>query len=289
MSITKSKSDPWAAEEIRGQVRPENPHPVPTEERREPDEKVFSELLTKGTEEIQDHLSLVARIQVQIGRLLETSIEELERAQRLETLTSLIGGIGSEKDDRGSENDAFAESQREGPVAYLGREIKNLKKMQKLLGKRAPPGEETGLPPPELPQVLSAEAAVEEPEAGRRILIIYHDPATVRILRYFLEKEDYEVIVCSNGPDGLQRAVQERPDLILLDILLSGMDGYQVLSRLKKNIKTVQIPVFVLSVLVQENDILKAIEGGAADYFTKPFSPLIVVAKIKRALKARHE
>lgn len=249
--------------------------------------QAYSELLSKGAEEIQDHLSLVALIQIQIGRLLETSIEELERAQRLETLTGLIAGGSAEGRPRPDGSPAPVDT-AESPAAYLEREIRSLKKMQKLLGVKARSDEEAA---PEAAHPEPAPDEEEEVDAGmpKRILIINHDPGTVRVLRYFLEKEDYEVLASSNGPDGLQKAVEARPDAILLDILLSGMDGYQVLGRLKKNPRTARIPVFVTSVLAQEVDILKAIEGGAADYFTKPFSPHIIIAKIRRTLRARHE
>ncbi len=266
----------------QGEVRPDGPSP-------EQVERAFSDFVAKGTEEIQDHLSLVARIQVQIGRLLETSIEELERAQRLETLTSLIDAGPGEGGGSRSEGQASPEDAGERPGAYLERELRSLKKVQKLLGLRDRPGEE---PRGEAGGEAAAEgrdAEAAETDAPPKILIVNHDPATVRVLRYFLEKEDYDVRASSNGPDGLQKAVDEGPDVILLDILLSGMDGYQVLSRLKKSQRTARIPVFVMSVLAQEADILKAINGGAADYFTKPFSPHIIIAKIRRALRARHD
>jgi len=254
-----------------------------------PQARAVSEFISKGPEEIQDHLSLVARIEVKIGQLLETSIDELERAQRLETLTGLIGAGGAARDNPGAEADPFAEGRTEVPGAYLEREIKALKKMQKLLGTRAQAGAEPESPAAGLAQVMLPGEETETPKTNRRVLIIYHDPGTVRILRYFLEKGNLEVIACSNGQDGLKAAAEEKPDLILLDILLPGMDGYQVLGRLKKNPRTAPIPVFVLTVLAQEADILKAVEAGAADYFVKPFSPPVIIAKIRRALQARHE
>ena len=171
------------------------------------------------------------------------------------------------------ERGSFSRSPEERPAAYLEREIKTLKKMQKVLGVRAAAGGEEELVAAGAPEPVPPDEEGLESVVPRKILIIFHDPGTVRILRYFLEKEDYDVLVCSNGPDGLQKALEERPNLILLDILLPGLDGYQVLGRLKKNPRTARIPVFVMSVLAQEVDILKAIEGGAADYFTKPFSP----------------
>jgi CheY-like chemotaxis protein len=247
--------------------------------------QAYSELLSKGAEEIQDHLSLVARVQVQIGRLLETSIGELERARRLETLTCLIAG-----NDPGGGGDTAASDEvtEERPGAYLDREIKTLRKMQKLLGLKARTGEEEA-PAAGAPDLAVGEDADGgEEEAPRKVLLIFHDTATHRLLRYFLEKEDWAVVACSNGPDGLKRVVTERPDIVLLDILLPGMDGYQVLARLKKEARTAAIPVFVLSVLAQEADIVKAIDAGAADYFVKPFSPPVIIAKIRRTLKAHH-
>jgi CheY-like chemotaxis protein len=255
-------------------------------------DKAFSELIVKGPEEIQDHLSLVARTQVRIRALLQTSIEELERAQRLETLTSLIGGTGPGKTPPGQAHDSVPEGPEEEPRIYLEREIRTLKKMQRLLGASVRPLEEPAPPSAETGQNALVGGEAEDStdaETPQKILLINHDLGTVRVLTYFLEKENYEVLTCSNGPDGLQKAVRDKPDIILLDVLLPGMDGYQVLNRLKKNEKTSTIPVFVLSVLAQEPDILKAIEGGAADYFTKPFSPPIIIAKIKRVRKARHE
>jgi CheY-like chemotaxis protein len=247
-----------------------DPRNKPLREQKPEEESVenraFAELLSKGTEEIQDHLSLVAQIQVRIGHLLETSIEELERAQRLETLTGIIAGTDLGRDAAGEEGGPASGGPRERPGVYLEREIKSLKKMQKLLGVHLRPAGEADTP--------------------NKILLIYHDPGTVRILRYFLEKENYEVHISTNGAEGLKKAAQERPDIVLLDVLLPAMDGYQVLNRLKRDERTAAIPVFVLSVLSQETDILKAIEAGAADYFVKPFSPQIIIAKIRRVLRS---
>lgn len=288
MATTGMKSGASAGKEVPDKSVPKNPMDQ-TSLRPGPDEKAVSELITKGAEEIQDHLSLVARIQVKISHLLEASIEELERAQRLETLTSLIGGADSERERTGTPQDSGSENLTQRPGAYLEREIKALKKMQKLLGIRARTGEDAVPSPEAVSRELVPSGDAAETDAPPTVLLIYNDPGTVRVLRYFLEKENYEVLACSNGPDGLQKASRERPDLILLDILLPGMDGYQVLGRLKKDEKTARIPVIVLSVLAQEADILKALEGGAADYITKPFSPHIIIAKIRRTLRVGHE
>jgi len=286
MTTSRPKSSAPAGEPAAGTEPREDYAPEQVSVPPAPDERALSEFVTRGTEEIQDHLSLVAQIEVKIGCLLETSIEELERAQRLETLTSLIGGGDSGGDRTGTDQDSASGDMVERPAAYLEREIKALKKMQKLLGIRPRTGEPIALSPEDVSRELAPTCADSDADDPRKILVIHNDPGTVRVLRYFLEKENFEVMACSSGLAGLHKASQEKPHAILLDILLSGMDGYQVLHRLKKSERTARIPVFVLSVLAQEVDILKAIESGAADYFTKPFSPQIVIAKIRRTLSA---
>lgn len=286
--MTAMKTKPGPAGEARTLLDPpRGKAPAESALATGPQARAVSEFVARGPEEIQDHLSLVARIEVKIGQLLETSIDELERAQRLETLTSLIRGGAAGREGAGS--DPFAGDRAERPGAYLEREIKALKKMRQLLGIRNQAGAENESPAAGLARGYLSVPETGEAETGRKILIIYHDPGTVRILRYFLEKDNFEVVACSNGLDGLRAAADEHPDLILLDILLPGMDGYQVLGRLKKDPGMARIPVFVLTVLAQESDILKAVEGGAADYFVRPFSPPIILAKIRRALQARHE
>ena len=288
MRTTNKKRSPSDPDEVQGKETRRSSAPEPIFPDGAADVRAFAELITRGAEEINDHLSLVARIQVKIAHLLETSIEELERAQRLETLTSYIAGEKIEKDGSGLGQAPLSENPAERPGAYLEREIKILRKMQKLLGIQTRAGDESDIPKADLVRDLSSKAEATKSGAPRKILIVNHDPNTVRILRYFLEKEDYEVLTCSNGPEGLKKAAREKPDLILLDILLPEMDGHQVLRRLKRDERTARIPVFVLSVLAQEADVLKAIESGAADYFIKPFSPPIVVAKIRRALRVSH-
>lgn len=288
MPTSRPKPSALAGEPAARTEPRENSAPGQVSPAAAPDKRAVEELLTRGTEEIQDHLSLVARIEVKIGGLLETSIEELERAQRLETLTSLIGGGAPDADVEGRDGGAEPSDLGQAPGAYLEHEIKALKKMQKLLGIRGRQGRDPEFPAVEAALALDPIEGPAESDAPRRILLIDHDPGTVRVLRYFLEKENYEVLTSSNGPDGLKKAAGERPDVVILDILLPAMDGYQVLNRMKRDEKMSRIPVFVLSVLGQEADILKAIDGGAADYFIKPFSPQIIIAKIRRALWTRH-
>lgn len=250
-------------------------------------EKAVAEFLVKGAEEIQSHLALAAQVKAKMARLLAATIEELERVRRLETLMASIAGTGPVEAQSEPGFSPGSGKTARTPGSYFAQEIKTLKKAQKILGIQTLPGLNTVPSPSVRPQAFSPVGETAEPAPAKSVLIVINDPGTVRLLKYFLEKENCRVLACSNGPAGLRTAARERPDLILLDIMIPGMDGLQFLKKLKKNEETAPIPVFVLSVLAQEADILKAIEGGAADYFIKPFSPPVLIAKVKRALEAR--
>ncbi|MES9873010.1 MAG: response regulator, partial [Candidatus Sedimenticola sp. 6PFRAG7] len=118
----------------------------------------------------------------------------------------------------------------------------------------------------------------------KTILVIDDDPSAIDILNSFLE-QDYKVVVAKDGERGLSRADSESPpDLILLDILMPGLDGYAVCRKLKENSSTAHIPVIFISVLDADYDEAKGLELGAVDYITKPFSPAIIHARVKTHL-----
>ncbi len=87
--------------------------------------------------------------------------------------------------------------------------------------------------------------------------------------------------------EGLRRAREKPPSLIVLDLMLPGMSGFMVLACLKQEAACASVPVIVISSLTQEDNILKALASGAVDYMTKPLSPVVLVAKIKRLLNVR--
>jgi CheY-like chemotaxis protein len=234
-------------------------------------ERAVAEFLARSAEEIRSHLALAAQVKSKMAQLLGATVEELERARRLETLAASIAGAVPD----GSP----------ASTSYFEQEIKTLRKAQKLLGIPTPPRTEPErtAPPSPFPPI---EAPVE-PSLDRTVLLLEDEPGTVRLLKYFLEKESLRVLSFANGPDGLRAAVRERPDLIILDLMIPGMDGTQLLKALQRTAETAAIPVFVLSSLAQEADILRAIEGGATDYFTKPFSPPVLIAKVKKVLEDR--
>jgi CheY-like chemotaxis protein len=141
-------------------------------------------------------------------------------------------------------------------------------------------------PPASVPDQRTAAAGPETVvPAWQKVLIVDDDPTTVKILTHFLEREKYIVTSSLSGADGLEKAFREKPRLILLDIMIPDLNGFQFLSRLRKNQDLASVPVILLSMLTQEADILKGLEIGAVDYVTKPFSPAILLAKIKKYMR----
>jgi CheY-like chemotaxis protein len=107
----------------------------------------------------------------------------------------------------------------------------------------------------------------------KRILICDDDPVILRLLQVNLELEGYEVLLAHHGEQAIEVANKEMPDLIILDIMMPRMDGYQTVQRLKADKPTQAIPVLFLSAKAQQSDIDKGREQGVADYLTKPFDP----------------
>jgi len=102
-------------------------------------------------------------------------------------------------------------------------------------------------------------------------------------LRFNLEARDYIVIASQDGETGLKRAVEEQPDLIILDLMLPGINGYEVCKKLKES--NPEIPIVMLTAKSQESDIITGLDLGADDYITKPFSILELIARINAMLR----
>lgn len=114
------------------------------------------------------------------------------------------------------------------------------------------------------------------------ILIIEDEPELVRVLRAYLEKAGYEVLTAFRGDAGLSIWEQKRPDLVILDLNLPGMDGLDVARAIRRQGDT---PILMLTARVEEMDQLLGLELGADDYMTKPFSPRLVVAHVRALLR----
>jgi DNA-binding response OmpR family regulator len=114
------------------------------------------------------------------------------------------------------------------------------------------------------------------------ILIIEDEPKVARLARDYLEKYGYRALVAGDGAAGLAAARRESPDLVLLDVLLPGMDGREVCRRLRAESP---VPIIMLTALAEESDQIVGLELGADDYIIKPFSPAVLVARVRAALR----
>lgn len=115
-----------------------------------------------------------------------------------------------------------------------------------------------------------------------KILIIEDEPELVKVLRSYLEKSNFEVVTAYRGDSGLSAWELDKPDLVLLDLNLPGMDGLDVAREIRRKANT---PIIMLTARVEETDQLIGLELGADDYITKPFSPRVVVAKVRAVLR----
>jgi CheY-like chemotaxis protein len=108
----------------------------------------------------------------------------------------------------------------------------------------------------------------------RRVLVVDDEPDVLLLCRVNLEFEGYEVVEATDGEAALAAAREHRPDAVLLDVMMPKLDGWQVLEALKSDPELRHIPVVVLTAKVQDEDQIRGWSQGAADYITKPFSPL---------------
>ena len=120
---------------------------------------------------------------------------------------------------------------------------------------------------------------------GRKILVVDDEPHLVDMVATRLRANRYEAVTAVRGGEGIEKAKREKPDLILLDVLMPDMDGYGVLSRLKEAPETKEIPVIMLTVRRWNEDIERALSAGAVDYIGKPFEPKDLLDKIQKVLK----
>ncbi len=127
---------------------------------------------------------------------------------------------------------------------------------------------------------------VNEEIMPERILIVDDDVDTLRLVGLMLQRQGYQVIAASNGTQGLAKAFEERPNLILLDVMMPDMDGYEVTRRLRSNPATAAIPILMFTAKTQLDDKVTGFESGADDYLTKPTHPTELQSHV-RALLAR--
>jgi two-component system, OmpR family, alkaline phosphatase synthesis response regulator PhoP len=125
----------------------------------------------------------------------------------------------------------------------------------------------------------------EWPKNKERILIVDDEEDILELVRYNLEREGYQTVCAVTGEQALQIAENDKVDLILLDLMLPGINGLEVAKSIKRNPHKMGIPIIMLSAKGEETDIVTGLELGADDYVTKPFSPKILLARIRAVIR----
>ena len=123
--------------------------------------------------------------------------------------------------------------------------------------------------------------------AKAKILVIDDEEDILELVRFNLTKEDYQVLCASSGEKGLELVSSEHPNLIVLDLMLPGLGGLEVAGRLKETALSRTIPIIMLTAKGEETDIVAGLEMGADDYVTKPFSPRVLVARVRAVLRRK--
>lgn len=122
-----------------------------------------------------------------------------------------------------------------------------------------------------------------------KILIADDDPVIIKLLQVNLEMEGYEVVTAEDGQDAVEKAAREKPDLVMLDIMMPRMDGWTARGELLKNPNLKDVPVIFLSARAQQADLRKGYEAGVSEYVTKPFDPIDLLDVVAQILDGTYQ
>tara|TARA_B100000029_G_scaffold504959_1_gene584768 strand:+ start:322 stop:1029 length:708 start_codon:yes stop_codon:yes gene_type:complete len=123
---------------------------------------------------------------------------------------------------------------------------------------------------------------LDQPLEGSKILVVDDDPNVVELVKLYLERDGRDVLIARDGATGLELALEEQPDLVVLDLMLPRMDGMAVCRAIREQSS---VPVVMLTAMVEEDDRLAGLDLGADDYVTKPFSPRELAARVRAVLR----
>lgn len=125
--------------------------------------------------------------------------------------------------------------------------------------------------------------------AKQHVLVVDDEEDLLELIRYNLSKEGYRVDCVATGEEALEHARRDLPDIMILDLLLPSVDGLEVCRRLKSDDRTKHIPILMLTAKSEEADVVIGLEFGADDYMTKPFSPRVLLARVRAVLRRTSE
>ncbi|HLV80250.1 MAG TPA: response regulator [Chthonomonadaceae bacterium] len=118
--------------------------------------------------------------------------------------------------------------------------------------------------------------------AEKKILAVDDEPSIVRLIQINLEKQGYQVITAYDGKEALEKVASEHPDMVVLDVMMPFMDGFEVLRTLRKEPATRELPVIMLTAKAQDADVYTGYKDGADSYLTKPFNPRELISFVQR-------
>jgi DNA-binding response OmpR family regulator len=116
------------------------------------------------------------------------------------------------------------------------------------------------------------------------VLVVDDDPVILKLLEVNFEMEGFQVVRAADGAEGLERAREVRPDIVVLDVMMPRMTGYEVAKALREDVGTAHIPIIFVTARAQSSDVERGMELGVDDYVTKPFDPLELIARVNTLL-----
>ncbi|MBU4173896.1 MAG: response regulator [Actinobacteria bacterium] len=125
--------------------------------------------------------------------------------------------------------------------------------------------------------------------SSRKILVVDDDPTMVKLINVNLKLNNYSVVEATSGEQALNVLAAETVDLIVLDIMMPGVDGWEVLKRIRSSRETEEMPVILVTAKTQDSDVIRGWELGADEYVIKPFNPLLLVEVIRMVLDRSYE
>jgi two-component system alkaline phosphatase synthesis response regulator PhoP/two-component system response regulator VicR len=123
----------------------------------------------------------------------------------------------------------------------------------------------------------------------KKILAVDDERHIVRLVQVNLERAGYQVVTAFDGKEALEKVKAENPDLVVLDVMMPYMDGFEVLQNLRKDPSTRELPVIMLTAKAQDADVFRGWQSGVDCYLTKPFNPMELIVFVKRIFKSQEE
>ena len=122
-----------------------------------------------------------------------------------------------------------------------------------------------------------------------RVLVVDDILPNVKLLEAKLKAEYYDVITALNGPEALKKVIEENPDVVLTDVMMPGMDGFEVCRQIKANPKIAHIPVVMVTALTDTEDRVRGLENGADDFLSKPVNDIALMARVRSLVRLKND